>query len=681
MILKKITIENFRSFFGQYSFDFSDDPKKKITIFLGENGGGKTNLINAIFWCLTGKLTPTLSRVKKNIKRSIVNNEIIKEFHDEKAIVDLTFDHQNKTYRITRSIDKYEKEESSIVRVDDTGNSIPVPAGKFFIKSLIPDALSNWFFYDAEAIGSLNLDGTSDLRGAIRKTLGFELIDNAIEDLESAVLKKRRKAQASVSNSELDKLSNFIENKKLALADKEEKISSAQEKYDTAKQALEEANLNLKNVPDIKSIQQNRENEEKKLKNEKIINSGIKDKISNFFGISFPSLLLSNVADNFKKNLILKENKGQIPSRHRQDVLEDILEDETCICGREVKRGSKEEKELIKLLKDSTSSDFNRRIKYLQSTVREIETVTEQYNDGLKDLSDLLEQSDKRITDHETKIREYTSSLEGHDSANVNALEEIRSLCITQRENAFKNLEDTKANFKTIEDDLILLTKKYKELSDKLGFAENNKKIIDKVERLKDFLIKTVDYQESQSIKILQEELNKNLDSFLSKNYSAKIDTETYAITMIDNSNNLPVDSSTGEYEVLKYAFISTVLALASKKTSEKIDFIAEPIIAPLTMDAPFTSLGEEYKKVTALNIAKCSSQLILMMLPGVIKEKQIFEALEPYIGKKYAVISEQAGEKGNKVIRKHNIFGKEIEFDIFGVKFSGSKVVDINEL
>ena len=42
--LKQVTIKNFRNFQGEYEFDFT----KNITIFLGDNGNGKSSIFDAI---------------------------------------------------------------------------------------------------------------------------------------------------------------------------------------------------------------------------------------------------------------------------------------------------------------------------------------------------------------------------------------------------------------------------------------------------------------------------------------------------------------------------------------------------------------------------------------------------------------------------------------------------------
>ena len=79
------------------------------------------------------------------------------------------------------------------------------------------------------------------------------------------------------------------------------------------------------------------------------------------------------------------------------------------------------------------------------------------------------------------------------------------------------------------------------------------------------------------------------------KHHKARIDPKTYAVNLLDASGNR-VGHSTGEGQVLKFAFIATVVALAAKKTQQKINWLAEPTVAPLVLDAPFSALDPEYQ-------------------------------------------------------------------------------------
>lgn len=47
MLLKKLTLTNFRPFKGEHVIEFSTDKDKNITLVMAENGAGKTTLAQA----------------------------------------------------------------------------------------------------------------------------------------------------------------------------------------------------------------------------------------------------------------------------------------------------------------------------------------------------------------------------------------------------------------------------------------------------------------------------------------------------------------------------------------------------------------------------------------------------------------------------------------------------------
>ena len=58
MKIKSIEITNFRGFNGEHTLEFSMDPQKPVTLIVAENGTGKSNILEAIMWCLHGTLPP-----------------------------------------------------------------------------------------------------------------------------------------------------------------------------------------------------------------------------------------------------------------------------------------------------------------------------------------------------------------------------------------------------------------------------------------------------------------------------------------------------------------------------------------------------------------------------------------------------------------------------------------------
>lgn len=55
MIVKSITLNNFRIYKGDNRVELSSDGKKNITIISGHNGFGKTTFLMSLVWCLYGR--------------------------------------------------------------------------------------------------------------------------------------------------------------------------------------------------------------------------------------------------------------------------------------------------------------------------------------------------------------------------------------------------------------------------------------------------------------------------------------------------------------------------------------------------------------------------------------------------------------------------------------------------
>ena len=81
MIIESIKIENFRQYKGPIDLKFSLDKNKNFTIVKGTNGAGKTNLLNAITWCLydeelhkpdTVSGGPIYNLIAKNVEKKFV---------------------------------------------------------------------------------------------------------------------------------------------------------------------------------------------------------------------------------------------------------------------------------------------------------------------------------------------------------------------------------------------------------------------------------------------------------------------------------------------------------------------------------------------------------------------------------------------------------------------------------
>ena len=56
MIIRSITLNNYRLYKGVNTLSFINPDEKNIMLISGENGFGKTTFLHSLIWCLYGKL-------------------------------------------------------------------------------------------------------------------------------------------------------------------------------------------------------------------------------------------------------------------------------------------------------------------------------------------------------------------------------------------------------------------------------------------------------------------------------------------------------------------------------------------------------------------------------------------------------------------------------------------------
>lgn len=102
LIIKTLTLKNFRIFNGTHRFDFS---KSNIIVIDGPNGHGKSTIFDAISWVLTGKITRYIGSSEHKQFNYIVNNTV-KQIGQDGASVEIELTESEKILKIKREVKK-----------------------------------------------------------------------------------------------------------------------------------------------------------------------------------------------------------------------------------------------------------------------------------------------------------------------------------------------------------------------------------------------------------------------------------------------------------------------------------------------------------------------------------------------------------------------------------------------
>ena len=140
---RKLIIDNFGPYRGRQEIDFSDDDG--ISIIWGNNGVGKTTLLNVFRYALYGKIQ---GRTRNHQLEKFVNSDS-RDNGNNSFSVTLYLSNDTDKYEITRKYTIGLKEEIFIKK----DNSILSPDQRdHFLNTIMPEEVSRFFLFDGELL-------------------------------------------------------------------------------------------------------------------------------------------------------------------------------------------------------------------------------------------------------------------------------------------------------------------------------------------------------------------------------------------------------------------------------------------------------------------------------------------------------------------------------------------------
>lgn len=248
MIIKSITLGNYRLYEGKNIIKFKQDDDKPIFLISGENGFGKTTFLHSLIWCLYGRLiTEVEAEVRKDIANSgynsflknNLNNNVrakLEALDDSKkdAIKRRGYSSDNEdmkritTYyvaiefedvvipslpctslKVVRSYDMVTEKENVDILIDGVKNELTATIGsEVFINDFILNKdIARFFFFDSEQIVALAETNTSTekrrLCSAYNEVLGVRKYEDLKKNLENVRLRFRKKSSDVASREKL----------------------------------------------------------------------------------------------------------------------------------------------------------------------------------------------------------------------------------------------------------------------------------------------------------------------------------------------------------------------------------------------------------------------------------------------------------------------------------------------
>lgn len=671
MKINKIQLENFRQFYNKQEVTFATNPKKNVTLIHAENGFGKTTLLNAILWAFFNATTPKFEQ-----KDKIINFEALAEGATT-ASVSVEFEHNSETFIVNRIYsgrsESTDKTSFTAFKVEKNGSVKPLTAPRTFIESVVPPEMARYFFFDGESAESFSSATNFRAIGeAIRNILGVSLANTAITDLKDI----RRLIDRELGQIQGDEKLNLIEDE---LFKKTEQLEQALEfksnfKTDIAiyRAQRDEIANELRELEGSRIIQTQRDDKERDLAQ---INEDLaitRAEVVKWIGqksLPLVSRKLTKETLNFVDEAKLK---GRIPSPYNEDVVKELLEQESCICGREIKSGTKEWKAVANLLINAASSEVVDRA--LRARGR-IGFLREQASDAPSILQSIQSRLSKNVSKRdelEQVIAELGQKIQNLPLKEIAEKERARKDLDIKIDRENRRLGEMEAGIRKLEAEKLQLDR---DLEKAARSNKQARKLLTKRQLLESsakFLEELLKQYENQARQTIEEQVNVILEKVAHKEYKCKINSDFSIDLTFSDGRSTP--KSGGENQLLSLVFIASLVKFAETRADDD-DFILKPgTIAPLVLDAPFGQLDTSYQESTASWIPQLSQQVVLLVSSSQGNPK-VLSALERFVGAEYLLISENREQRNDRVPTTLVLHGKKHTTSLYSQPRTMSKI------
>ncbi len=623
MIIKSMTIENYRPYKGPVSIDFATG-KQNITIIQGRNDAGKTSFINAFTWCLYDKEPFRDEGVEGRCNQLALDKVNIKDEVDVKVEMVME-DSSGRDIRITRQqtfiktsdIASRSKSNSELIIHRNDGlseNRIENP--EEYIKIHLPESLQEYFMFTGEKLTQFFNKNQDFVKNGVYTLYQLDLLENIniqAKKWENYFNTKFRKINPRLSElkEERSKIIEEEQNDKILLRQNKEHIKTLEVEIKTlyARIGASGADAN-----EIRRDIENLEDEKRSLKYEL---DDYERQVSSLIIDDFSPILSYDLLKNLEKWEDFEEEVSTDDEKEISFVVSDLkklLKNKECVCGSLLEEHTDQYKHIEHL------------IEYLEENKKESGPKIEEFISKLLDSSGNImgrypRDFSSELASKKQKIREINHDIESKDIKIDGLKTRLDNLDIDAIDELNKQIEENQNSIKQLTEDNTILKENistYPLMIEELDMLISQA-ILD--EDVKDDIADKLDFCEEVKLisNQIYDELAVNIYQTLSEvvteeyktihwkpDYKRIIVDQDFKVLVEKSRGNIvsATDPSTGSRNVLALTFMAALNSLSG-------------FVLPQVIDTPIASLDLEMRSEVAKALPRYmeGKQMILLVM------------------------------------------------------------------
>ena len=680
MKLVSIELNNFRQFYGKQQLDFSISKTKNITLIHGENNGGKTALLNAIRWCLYEDLTHNLLD-PINLINKHAQAKGVKEFY-----VHIRLIHDSKLFEIRRKMSATRRVSLKVYCIENGNYSedkyISQSNPQFFINSILPKDMVEFFFYQGEGTGTLNsANDFQSVQSSIEKILGFTVAKKTIARLKrirNTIGRDIAELDVSGESTRLVTLKEVLERE---IETGKNKLLKFNENENTAEKQLTEVNkkIVLSDIDEVRRRAKSRLaafNSIKSMKEQK--NFLESDKC-----LRLSSWLIGSYSEKISNIDLSKINTNELKEKLTYSIdkilLQEIMEQSKCICGSNVSVGTIAREILDNLSKYAVEPDLKVRWKKANDLLERSKKAKNNPKSQMRTYLNKIAQCNKDIEEQKSIYDELDTQIKDINIDELSKLEEQRDSLIALKRATSTDLAREKAKLEQVKLDLL----DTEELLHRISLTAPQEAKLNEHHLTADRLILLFENELSNAKDGVENVLLAKMQLLF-----AQVAFNGYTIAKDGNGAWKIIDASgqnvaagNGYQAMLAISFIVALIQFSSDRLNDSRYLLTPGTVCPFIADSILAFIGPDNGRELVKFIANSVEQSVFMFSQAQWTESHTDVGIRDKIGKEYnlvqhTILTEE--EFTGSYPTKLSVQNKQYDVVIFGSEFDKVTIEEV---
>jgi DNA sulfur modification protein DndD len=638
---------NFRQFYGKTPEIAFASGKYNTTVIHGNNGAGKTTILNGFTWVLYEKFTAAFASPELLVNKRAINE--VKLGNAVECWVEIQFERDRKRYQLKRKCYATREQHNAVhysetklfmlIAGDDGRWYPPVEQPVDIIERILPTSLHQYFFFDGERIDHIFRYGQrNNIAEDTKELLGVKVLERAIEHLKKAKksLQEELEAIGALEIKKLIREQTQCERENDRLKNRQQEINTELAERDKLKREIANRILELSGADELQQLKEKLEQQEIATR-ENLIRA--KNNLKNLISSQAHLVFIPETLGKFNDLLGNLRNKQELSSGIKQRFIQQLLERQSCICGTELDPET-EPYQLVEAWLDRAGiDDLEETVVRLEDRVATLENENKEFWQKVDREQINIDRARTELAQIENELDNLKGKLRTYPDDNIQNLQKR----IDEIEDSVKDLLlEQGANKQQIDIFVKEIEEKNKQIS-KQKIKESKqalaKRRIQATQEVIDRIVEVRKRLETQFRYSLEIRVREIFSSISFTPYLPKISSD-YELSLIENisGENVPVAASTGENQILSLSFIGGIIDRVREWSQKHTLMGLDSSTFPIVMDSPFGSLDEIYRRQVAKSIPQLANQLVILVTKTQWRG-EVEQEMNNYIAQEYVLV------------------------------------------